>query len=114
MPSITGNRLISSKMTRFVYVDETGTNIKRDPFTIVGGIIVHADNQMKALEGGLVKICRELVPEDLWQGENLVKPFYFHASDYMNGFGPYKDLKKAGLWPVEKGNGGCRSYRRAL
>ena len=103
MPSITGDSLIGNKMTRFVYLDETGTNIKKDAFTIVGGIIVHADNQMKALEDGLYHICKELVPESLWNVDELKKPFFFHASDYMNGFGPYRNLKKEGNWTVHDG-----------
>ena len=90
-------------MTRFVYLDETGTNLKKDPFTITAGLIVHADKQIGKLERGLIKICTELVPEELWMPDNLKKPFFFHASDYINGFGAFKDLKAKNKWDVHKG-----------
>ena len=103
MPSITGDSLIGNKMTRFVYLDETGTNIKKDAFTIVGGIIVHADNQMQALEDGLYKICRDLVPEELWNTDENSRPFFFHASDYINGNCPYKTRTTEGKWSLHDG-----------
>jgi len=90
-------------MTRFVYLDETGTNTKKDPYTIVAGVIVHADKQLEKLERGLAKICRELVPNELWEPDDLNKPFVFHASDYINSNGPFKALKAEGKWDVHKG-----------
>ena len=99
--SLSGHTLIGSKMTRFVYLDETGTNLKKDPITIVGGIIVHADKQMSDLEHGFRIIVREKVPEEL--RFNQEKPFSLHASDYINGNGAFKDLRKSNEWSVEKG-----------
>lgn len=99
--SLSGHPLIGVKMTRFVYLDETGTNVKKDPYTIVAGIIVHADEQMDALEREFRRLVIEKVPEEIRLNES--KPFSLHAVDYINGNGAFKELKKRGEWPVEKG-----------
>jgi len=99
--SLSGHSLIGSKMTRFVYLDETGTNMKKDPYTIVAGIIVHADKQMDELERRFRKIVIDKVPKELRFNDQ--KPFSLHAVDYINGNGAFKELKKKDEWSVHKG-----------
>ncbi len=99
--SLSGHPLIGVKMTRFVYLDETGTHVEKDPITIVGGIIVHADRQMTDLESSFGRMVCEKVPRHLWENED--KPFSLHAVDYINGNGAFKILKKEGKWSVDKG-----------
>lgn len=102
MLSLTGHKLRGERMTKLVYLDETGTN-KKDPFLVVAGVVVDPDKDLSALEQGLKNIILELIPEPLFLSESMTKGFSFHAVDYMNGGKAYESYKKEGGWTFEQG-----------
>jgi len=65
---------------RFVYLDESGIGSqKSEPFVVVAGVIVHADNQLKAIEQHLHKMVETHV-------HPLLQKFScFHAKELFNG-----------------------------
>jgi len=76
---------------RFVYMDESGTG-KRDPHTVVAGCIVHADEQVVALEHRLEALVEKHIPEEDRDG------FVLHASDILGGNGYFKGRG----WPYDR------------
>jgi hypothetical protein len=67
-------------MTRFVYLDEAGiSNPEHEPWVVVAGFIVHADDQWRALERYLGDMIEDLVPEDRREG------FYFRGYEIWSG-----------------------------
>jgi len=110
MISLSGHQLIGSNLTRFVYLDETGINRggdNPDPYTIVAGVFVHADNHIEAIEQGLNDIILDKIPESVRMLEFSLKPegFIFQAKQYIHGDGPFKSLKKDDKWSYEDGIG---------
>jgi len=80
--SLSGHNLISSNVTRFVYLDESGTG-KGDTHLVVAGIVVHADKQLNELESRIAEIADRLIPGDIRPG------FVFHAVDLFNANKPF-------------------------
>lgn len=87
-------------VTRFVHLDETGVSnkIATEPYTIVAGVIHHADSQTKALEGHLAALADEYAPTDRRD------EFYFHAADIYHGspkgFFPRDTFDQAHRWKI--------------
>jgi hypothetical protein len=79
---------------RLVYVDEAGISAK-EAFLTVGGVIVHADNQLIALESALNEIVADWIPPEHQPG------FVFHAMDLFNGGGKVfrRDDER---WPLSR------------
>ncbi len=78
---------------RLIYLDEAGiSNPRQEPYLVVAGVIVHGDNQWKALEKGLWDIVCEYIPEKDRKG------FVFHATELFSG-GKYFDRD---TWPKHK------------
>lgn len=91
-----GAELVGERMTRFVYLDEAGiSNPEQEPWVVVAGIIVHADDQWRALEKYLADLIEDVVPPDRRDG------FYFHASDIWSG-------SKKGHFPKDEFSGDYR------
>ena len=77
---------------RFAFLDEGGIS-KKEPYIVVGGIVVEADRQLLALERELENLVRKHIPEDKRQG------FVFHATDIWSGVKFFRDRQ---AWPLEK------------
>ena len=81
--SLSGSALEGSALTRFVYIDETGiSNPDHEPFLVVAGVIVNADQHVAALERSLERLADRFIPDEHREG------FYFHAKDLFPGSGP--------------------------
>lgn len=86
---------------RLVYVDEAGiANPKHEPFVVVAGVIIHADNTLRAVERYLDRLVERHIPEE------FQKDFVFHAAELFNGGG--KVFVRSGPdetdpeWPLER------------
>lgn len=80
--SLSGHPLEGTSLTRFAYLDETGTaNPAHEPYLVVAGVIVHADQHITALERKLEKLADRYIPNAFREG------FYFHAKDLFPGVG---------------------------
>lgn len=77
---------------RFVYVDESGISSK-ERVTVVAGVIVNADEQLKLVEQHVENIIAEYVPEEYRKG------FSFHATDLFHGGGRIFDRRH---YPLER------------
>jgi hypothetical protein len=65
---------------RFAYLDESGIGkVEIEPYTVVAGVIVHADRQWKSLESYLCDMIIEFIPEEKRLG------FTFHATELFSG-----------------------------
>lgn len=92
--SLSGVPLNGNNVTRFVYIDEAGiSNLKQEPWLVVVGVIVHADNQLVNLERRIAGIIDRHIPEHQRDG------FVFHAMHLFNGGG---SVFKRELWPLSK------------
>ena len=86
--SFGGGLLEGSKLVRIAYLDEAGiSNPKHEPWLVVGGIILHADEHWRPLDEHFRAIGRRYLPDD-------PKPV-FHAKDIFHGTGKF-DRKS---WP---------------
>ena len=71
---------------RFVYLDESGIgNPGKEPWVVVGAVMVHANYQLKNVE----KYLHDMA-------DDYIKPqhrarFFFHAADLANGSGIFAD-----------------------
>ncbi len=67
-------------MSRFVYLDETGTgDINAEPWILMAGVMVHNDMRWKAVERYLQELADNFaLPEDRFG-------FFFHARDLFTG-----------------------------
>jgi hypothetical protein len=91
--SISGDQVKGQKLVRMAYLDEAGiSNPKHEPFIVVAGIIVDADNQWKKVEDNLNSIIEEFIPED--EQEACI----FHATELFSGGKRFPREK----WPREK------------
>ncbi len=80
--SFSGHALEGDEVVRLVYLDEAG--ISRDEqFLTVGAVIVHADNQLIAVERHLDRLVQRWIPAEHQDG------FVFHAKDLFNGGGVF-------------------------
>lgn len=101
--SLSGHSLIGDKLTKFVYLDETGTN-KRDPWLVAAGILIDPDAGLSKIEQSLKEIAFDLIPSDLLTIELAAKgSFCFHAVDFMNGNKIYKPYKEKEEWTFDDG-----------
>jgi hypothetical protein len=81
------------RLVRIVYLDEAGiSNPAQEPFLVVAGIILNADQDWHALDLHLKSIMRKRLPEEMrFTG-------VFHATDIWHG----KKLFRADQWPMPK------------
>lgn len=87
----------AKRLVRLAYFDESGLfNKKQEPFVIVAGCIVHADNQLGKLEECLDIIREKHIPASERDG------FVFHATNIFSGT---KYFKNKEIWPWEKRSG---------
>ena len=76
---------------RIAYLDESGTGkIETEPFSVVAGVIVHADIQWKALEAYLKAMVADRLPG--------VPDAVFHASDIWHGSGQFNRDRFPDKW----------------
>lgn len=87
-----GGPLRGRKLVRFAFLDEGG--ISRDESRIVvGGVIVHGDEQLIPLESRLEAIVHKHIPQEDQDG------FVLHVKDIWGGGKYFKDRNK---WPIER------------
>lgn len=96
-----GGKLSGNRIVRLVYVDEAGiSNPKHEPFVVVAGAVIHADNTLRAVERYLDRLIKRHIPE------KDQKDFVFHAAELFNGGGKVFVRSKADdpdpEWPLEK------------
>jgi hypothetical protein len=87
-----GGALWGHKLMRLTYFDDCGLFSVKEPFIVVGGVILDADRQMIAVEDYLDRLIFKYIPESDQAG------FVFHAMDLWHG-GPYFVRHK---WPRDK------------
>ncbi len=81
---------------RMVYLDEAGiSNPQQEPFLVVSAIVVHADNDLIAVERHLDKVVRRHIPQEHWN------TFVFHATHLFN-WGGNVFTKNHPDWPLQK------------
>lgn len=91
--SLSGDPVKGQKLMRMAYLDEAGiSNPRHEPFIVVAGIIVDADNQWKKVENNLNSIIEEFIPKD--EQEACI----FHATELFSGGRQFSREK----WPKEK------------
>jgi hypothetical protein len=76
--SLSGVRLEGTKLTRAVFLDESGLS-RDEPYLVVAGIIIHADSQMGPVEDALQEIIDANIDEPHRDG------FVLHASALFSG-----------------------------
>src|SRR5689334_2437387 len=82
-PALGGGPLIGDKIVRMVFLDEAGTgNPAKEPFVVVAGVIIHADQQWKAIENHLFQMMQRHSPIPF--GE-LPYNYCFHATELFSG-----------------------------
>jgi hypothetical protein len=86
---------------RLVYIDEAGiSKVEQEPFLVVAGIVVHADNNLNGIENHLERILVRHIPERLRDG------FVFHATEVFNGGKTLRREKPNFVgpreWPIER------------
>lgn len=91
--SLGGAPLDGVNVTRFVYLDEAGTD-RKEPFLVVAGVIVHADRQLNELVRRIDQLRDKYVPAHLRDG------FVFHATELFNGGGTV--FRRGVEWPWER------------
>jgi hypothetical protein len=79
---------------QLVYLDEAGiSNKMHEPYLVVAGVIVNADQKWKHLEQHFLALAEELTPDFVpYYGKQLI----FHAKDIWHGTGLF-DRKKWSL-----------------
>lgn len=90
--SLSGVKIGGENLVRFVYLDESGISI-HERFTVVAGVVIHADFQWKAVESHIEELINEYVPIEHRKG------FVFHAKDLFHGAGTVFDRRK---FPLER------------
>ncbi|MDR7038370.1 hypothetical protein J2X36_003134 [Methylobacterium sp. BE186] len=85
--SFGGGSLCGSRIVQLVYLDEAGLSRKKDePYLIVAGVIVNADNKWREIESYFVELTKKYFPE--FESTYGV-PFVFHAMDIWHGSGKF-------------------------
>jgi hypothetical protein len=75
------------RLVRIAYLDEAGTSSETaEPFLVVGGVLVHGDNDWYPVETHANQIIKNYVPATLREG------FSFHAMHLFGGNKKYQDL----------------------
>jgi len=78
---------------RITYFDDAGLfNAQREPFIVIGGVIIHADGQLIPVEEHIDELVQKHIPEEDREG------FVFHAMELWNG-GRYFNRES---WSLEK------------
>jgi hypothetical protein len=95
--SFSGVRLEGDRLVRLVFMDEAGlSKPEHEPFIVVAGVIIHADNSLNGVESQLERIMRRRIPARHWDG------FVFHAMELFNGGGKvFKRQKDDFIGPPE-------------
>jgi hypothetical protein len=94
--SLSNDCLYGKRMMRLVYMDEAGIgNPDQEPFLVVAGVIVHADNDLIAIERHLDRLVEKFIPEHQRSG------FVFHAKELFNGGGKVF-VRDGSTWTLEK------------
>ncbi len=94
--AIGGGDLDRGDFVRLVYVDEAGVgDPRKEPYTVVAGVIVHADKDLGALEDELNSIVEKHIPA------NYREDFVLTAKHIFNGGGKVFD-RGSGEWPLER------------
>ncbi len=73
---------------RCIYFDEAGLGDELvEPITVVAGVLIHADQQLRRIEADTDELIQTLVPAEARRGfESGIKPsFEFHAKDLFSG-----------------------------
>jgi Protein of unknown function (DUF3800) len=83
-------------VVRIVYIDEAGlSKPQEEPFLVVAGIVVHADQKLNAIENYLDRVMRRHIPAEHHDG------FVFSAKHLFNG--DNKVFKRDDPdWPLER------------
>ena len=83
-------------LVRIVYIDEAGlSRPDQEPFLVVAGIVVHADQKLNGIENYLDRIMRRHIPHEHHEG------FVFSAKHLFNG--DNKIFKRDDPeWPLER------------
>jgi hypothetical protein len=71
--------LAGEKVVRVVYIDES-SHSAREPFAVVGGIILDPDKQWRVLAEALDELRQRRVPAEI-----NTEDFFFHAAELYNG-----------------------------
>ena len=75
-----GGPLLGDNIVRMAFLDEAGIGDPRhEPFVVVGGILLNADKQWKAVEKRLEELWYEHMPQDCPDG------YPFHATELFSG-----------------------------
>jgi len=86
-----GGPLLGGKLVRIAYLDEAGiSNPAHEPYLVVAGIILHADEHWRPIEEHMRAIGQRYLPDQ-------PKPL-FHAKDIFHGIGAFDRQK----WPRER------------
>jgi len=85
-------RVFTVDPMRFVFTDEGGIS-RTEPFVVVTGIFVGADDQLVRLENELERLKAKYIPT----GDR--RDFVFHATEIWSGTRFFRDRKR---WPLEK------------
>lgn len=88
-----GAHLIGDKLVRIAYLDEAGkSKVEEEPYLVVAGIVLHADEHWRSLEEHMRAIGRRYLPND-------PKPV-FHAKDIFHGTGKFD--RNLPVWTRER------------
>ncbi len=78
---------------RLIYLDESGlSDVVREPYLVVAGVVVNADEQLVKLESRLKAVVEEHLPPEKRE------KFLFHATELFSGGGTFGRRN----WPKEK------------
>jgi Protein of unknown function (DUF3800) len=88
-----GGLLVGDRLVRIAYLDEAGkSKPEEEPYLVVAGVILHADEHWKTLEQHMRGIARRYLPDD-------PRPL-FHAKDIWHGTGKFD--RRSPDWPRER------------
>lgn len=85
-------QLKGDRMTRIVYIDESGISF-REPFAVVCGVMVDGDKELVKLENHLFALVKKHIPDSDQDG------FVFHATNIFSGTKYFKNEEE---WPLKK------------
>lgn len=92
--SISGVELDGDRMSRDIYLDESGIS-GDEPIAVVAGVIVQRDVHWLPVQRYIDDLVKEYIPEEHRHG------FIFHAKDQFHGEG--RTIFNSQKFPVEKG-----------
>lgn len=77
---------------RIAYLDKSGRS-RPEPIIVVGGVLVHGDRDYRRIEGALIHLAGDTIPEADRDG------FVFHANHLLHAGGYFKNKE---IWPKER------------